>query len=73
MARIKVDLTLDAEVAKAARSLGLNISRLSEAAILEASKAERNRLWREQHAAEIASYTDEIEREGLALSDYRTF
>ena len=49
------------------------MSRLAEAAIVEASKAERNRIWREQNAANISAYAEEIEREGLALSDYRTF
>ncbi len=73
MGRVKVNLTLDADVAESARSLGLNMSRLAEAAIVEASKAERNRLWREQNAGNIASYAKEIEREGLALSEYRTF
>ena len=45
MGRIKVNLTLDAEVAETARALGLNMSRLAEQAIAEAAKAERNRLW----------------------------
>ena len=35
MGRIKVNLTLDAEVAEAARALGLNMSRLAEKAIAE--------------------------------------
>lgn len=73
MGRVKVNLTLDADVAETARSLGLNMSRLAEAAIVEASKAERNRIWREQNEEKIASYAEEIERGGLALSNYRTF
>lgn len=73
MARVKVNLTLDADVAETARSLGLNMSRVAEAAIVEASKAERNRLWRTQNAANIAAYAEEIERDGLPLSDYRMF
>jgi antitoxin CcdA len=36
MGRIKVNLTVDAEVAEEARALGLNMSRLAEAAIAEA-------------------------------------
>lgn len=73
MGRVKVNLTLDADVAETARSLGLNMSRLAEAAISEASKIERNRLWREQNQESIDAYSKEIEREGLALSEYRTF
>ncbi len=73
MARVKVNLTLDADVAETARSLGLNMSRLAEAAIVEAAKLERNRLWRAENSAAIDRYAEEIEREGLALSRYRSF
>lgn len=73
MGRIKVNLTLDAEVAEAARALGLNMSRLAEQAIAEAAKAERNRLWREETRAANAAYADEVAREGLPLSQFRTF
>ena len=73
MGRIKVNLTLDARVAEAARSLGLNMSRLAEAAIDEAAKAERNRRWREENAAEIDRYAAEVAQEGLALARFRTF
>ncbi len=73
MGRIKVNLTLDAEVAEAARTLGLNMSRLAEAAIAEATKAERNRLWREENRAALEAYAEEVAREGLPLASYRTF
>lgn len=73
MARVKVNLTLDADVAKTARSLGLNMSRLAEAAIVEAAKVERNRRWREENSTAIDSYSEEIEAEGPALSRFRTF
>lgn len=73
MGRVKVNLTLDADVAETARALGLNMSRLAEAAILEATKTERNRLWRKENKAAIAAYAQELERDGLALSEYRTF
>lgn len=73
MGRIKVNLTLDADVAAAARALGLNMSRLAEAAIVEAAKAERNRLWREQNQAAIAAYADEVARDGLPLTSLRSF
>lgn len=73
MGRIKVNLTLDAEVANAARSLGLNMSRLAEAAIVEAAKLEQNRRWREENAAAIRRYAEEIEQDGLALARFRSF
>jgi len=73
MGRVKVNLTLDAEVAAMARALGLNMSRLAEAAIAEATKAERNRLWREENRAANAAYAEELAREGLPLAGFRTF
>lgn len=73
MARVKVNLTLDAEVAETARALGLNMSRLAEQAIAEATKAERNRLWREETREANAAYAEELAREGLPLAGFRTF
>ena len=73
MGRVKVNLTLDATVADTARSLGLNMSRLAEAAIIEASRIERNRLWREANRHAIDAYAEEIAQDGLPLADYRSF
>ena len=73
MGRIKVNLTLDAEVAETARALGLNMSRLAERAIAEATKIERNRLWREETREANAAYAEELAREGLPLAGFRTF
>lgn len=73
MGRIKINLTLDAEVAEAARALGLNMSRLAEAAIAEAAKAERNRLWRVENSAAIDAYAEEVAGDGLPLAPYRSF
>ncbi|MFN3937041.1 MAG: type II toxin-antitoxin system CcdA family antitoxin [Gemmobacter sp.] len=73
MGRIKVNLTLDAEVAEAARALGLNMSRLAEAAIAEAAKVERNRRWRAENRAALDAYAEEVAREGLPLAPFRSF
>lgn len=73
MRRVKVNLTLDADVAETARALGLNMSRLAEAAISEAAKVERNRLWRAENQSAINAYADELAKEGLPLAQYRSF
>ena len=73
MGRIKVNLTLDAEVAETARALGLNMSRLAEQAIAEATKVECNRLWRQENRDAIATYAEEVARDGLPLAAHRTF
>ena len=73
MGRIKVNLTLDFEVAETARALGLNMSRLAEAAIAEATKIERNRRWRMENQANIAAYAEEVICDGVPLTPFRTF
>ncbi|OWU78158.1 hypothetical protein ATO1_14250 [Phaeobacter sp. 22II1-1F12B] len=73
MGRVKVNLTLDADVAATARALGLNMSRLAEAAIADAAKAERNRLWRAENKSAIDAYAEEVTKEGLPLAGYRSF
>lgn len=73
MARAKVNLTLDSHVANEARELGLNMSRLAEKAIAQAARIERNRLWREENQDAINEYEQEVEKNGLPLSQYRTF
>lgn len=73
MGRVKVNLTLDADVVETARSLGLNMSRIAEAAIAEAVKIERNRLWRDENQLAINAYADEVAKEGLPLASFRSF
>ena len=73
MARIKVTLTLDAEVAATARALGLDVLRIAETAIASAVRVERNRLWRAENRAAIATYDDEVAREDLPLAAFRSF
>ena len=70
---MKVNLTLDADVAEAARALDLNMSRLAEAAIVEAAKTERNRRWRLENQAAIDAYAEEVAREGVPLARFRSF
>lgn len=71
--RAKVNLSLDDAVSREARELGLNMSRIAEAAISEASRLERNRRWREENRAALDAYAREVEREGLALARFRSF
>ena len=73
MGRINVTLMLDADVAATARALGLNMSRLAEAAIVEAAKTERNRLWRAENQSAISAYAEEVAKEGLPLAGFRSF
>lgn len=73
MGRAKVNLTLDSGVTAEARALGLNMSRLAEAAISDAIRLERNRVWREENREALEAYAREVEENGLPLAQYRTF
>lgn len=63
MPRVKVNLTLEADLVEAARGLGVNMSRIAETAIAETVKAERNRLWREENREAMQSYAEEMARD----------
>lgn len=69
----KLNLTVAEDVSRDARSLGLNMSRIAEAAIAEAVKAEKNRLWAQENRKALARYAEEITEEGPALARYRQF
>ncbi|WP_245708056.1 type II toxin-antitoxin system CcdA family antitoxin [Celeribacter baekdonensis] len=49
------------------------MSRLAEAAIVEAAKTERNRLWRAENQSAISAYAEEVAKEGLPLAGFRSF
>lgn len=71
--RAKVNLSIDEAVSREARALGVNMSRVAEAAIAEAARLERNRRWREENRQALEAYAREVERDGLALARFRSF
>ncbi|MBO9475512.1 MULTISPECIES: type II toxin-antitoxin system CcdA family antitoxin [unclassified Shimia] len=71
MSRIKVNLTLDADVVAEARNLGLNMSRLAEAAIVDAAKVARNRRWQAENGAALDAYAQEVAGEGAPMPRLR--
>ena len=71
--RAKVNLSIDDAVTREARALGVNMSRVAEAAIAEAARLERNRRWREENREALEAYAREVERDGPALARFRSF
>jgi antitoxin CcdA len=71
--RNKVNLSIEEAVAREARSLGINMSRIAETAIAEAARIERNRRWREENRAALDAYAREVARDGLPLARFRSF
>jgi antitoxin CcdA len=73
LVRNKVNLSIEEAVAREARDLGINMSRVAEAAIAEAARTERNRRWREENRAALDAYAREVARDGLPLARFRSF
>ncbi len=68
-----INLSIDAEVIREGHSLGINLSQACEAYLRDYIKREKERRWLEENAAFIAAYNERIEKEGLALAEWRTF
>ena len=68
-----VNPTLEGDWEKAARLLGLNVGRIVRIMISEAAKVEQNRLWREENQAALAICSEEVVRNGLPLTQFRSF
>lgn len=71
--RKPVNLSLDTGVVAAAREHGLNLSQIAEAALKEATSAERNRRWAEENRDWIEANNKWVEESGLPLEKYRMF
>jgi antitoxin CcdA len=71
--KAKLNLSISQEVTREARALGINMSEVAEAAIAQASKAERNRRWAAANRDALDAYGAEVARDGLPLAKHRTF
>jgi len=69
--RKAVNLSLDTGVVEAAREAGLNLSQVCEAALATASKAERERRWKEENRAAIDELNAWLDQNGMPLSHLR--
>ena len=71
--RKPVNLTLDTGIVAAARDAGLNLSKISEAALREATRAEQGRRWAEENREALAGWARWVDKNGLPLAKYRLF
>jgi antitoxin CcdA len=67
------NLSLDADVVRESRDLGINLSEACEGYLREAIKREKERRWKEENAPFIAAYNELVEKEALALAEWRSF
>ena len=71
--RRSVNLTLDTGIVAAAREAGLNLSKVAELAIREATREEQGRRWKEEHREHFEAWNACVEKNGLPLENYRLF
>ncbi len=71
--RKPTNISLDTDLVRDARALGVNLSRACEEGLVARIAQERARLWQIDNAEAIASSNAYVEREGLPLAQYRQF
>lgn len=71
--RKPVNLSIDSGVVEAARESGLNLSQICEAALRDATRAERDRRWKEENREWIDAHRRWVETNELPLEKYRLF
>jgi antitoxin CcdA len=71
--RKPVNLSLNTEVVAAAREAGINLSRVSEAALRKATQVEQDRRWKEENREWIDAHRAWVAANELPLERYRLF
>jgi antitoxin CcdA len=72
-AKKATNITLSMDVYQAAKSLGINISQVCEQRLREEIQLRKEQQWNEEHAEFLATYNRQVEEEGLALEEWRSF
>ena len=72
-ARQSANLSLDVDLVREGRELGLNLSRAAEEGIARAVKAEKERRWLAENAEALESSNLWVKVHGLPLARYRMF
>ena len=71
--RKPVNLSLDTGIVAAARAAGLNLSRISEAALRLATREAQDVAWKRDNREWIAAHARWVEENELPLERYRLF
>ncbi|NNK16969.1 MAG: type II toxin-antitoxin system CcdA family antitoxin [Sulfitobacter sp.] len=67
------NLSLDQELLKDARALGVNISQAAEQGVSEAVRKAKGEAWLKENRAAIEANNRWVEKHGLPLAKYRMF
>lgn len=71
--RKAVNITMDTGIVATARSLGLNLSQISEDAIRNATKEVEERRWKAENRTAIEGWNRWYEKNGNPLDKYRAW
>ena len=71
--RKPTNLSLNSELLKEAKALGINVSRSAEAGITEAVKRHKRDRWLKENANALTSSNAYVEANGLPLARHRQF
>ncbi|MCB4456830.1 type II toxin-antitoxin system CcdA family antitoxin [Leisingera sp. McT4-56] len=71
-AKRKTSLTLDAQALDRAKALGINVSAVAEAALVQAVAEARRKQWLKENADAFAAQSDWHEQHGHPLADIMT-
>ena len=67
------NLSLSADMLKAAKALGINVSRECDRHLRMIVKSEQEAQWKRENADFIVAYNATVEAEGLPLDEWRSF
>jgi antitoxin CcdA len=71
--RKTASVKLPADVCLEAESLGLDVAQLCEKKLRDEIQALKDQDWNLQHARFLAAYNSNVEREDVALQEWRAF
>lgn len=71
--RRPTNLTLDSELLKEAKALGINVSRSAENGIAQAVREHKRQLWLKENSQAIESSNAYVDSKGLPLAEFRNF
>ena len=67
------NLSIDTELLKEAKELGINLSRSAEDGLREAVRQTKTEQWKLENAEAIKSWNKWVEKNGIPLEEYRQF
>jgi antitoxin CcdA len=71
--KVATNVSIRAEIVQEAKALGMNLSAICEAAVVEAVRRGRQQTWLEENRAAIESYNALVARDGVLSDQWRKF